>query len=233
MKPLERTNVAAAVLTVGVILALFSPLLDPARLSVADQVARLKRGAVSAADFDYAFLRFDAGKAGQTALADLTRSSDAEIARLAKQAQNTTSRYDVEQATTPPRTPRIAAWPESAALPAGFVAPVRPDDPRYGCQEAAECLATTRDLNGDGKTEVLLADNYRIALFVQRAEGVWTHQGDYRFVYCGTGPKNVRDLLKDPQTMPLAPFWPDLSTARGAARFQPEEKCPPPVAVNP
>ena len=233
MKPLERTNVAAAVLTVGVILALFSPLLDPARLSVGDQMARLKRGAVSAADFDYAFLRFEAGKAGQAALADLARSSDAEIARLARQARSTTSRYDVEQATVPPRTPRIAAWPADVALPVGFVTPVRPGDPRYGCQETAGCLATARDLNGDGKLEILLADNYRIALFAQGADGIWAHQGDYRFAYCGTGPRNVRDLLKDPQTMPLAPVWPDLSTARGGARFQPEEKCPPPVAVNP
>ncbi|MGH7021300.1 MAG: DUF4153 domain-containing protein, partial [Brevundimonas sp.] len=86
MKPLERTNVAAAVLTVAVILALFSPLLDPARLSVGDQVARLKRGAVSAAEFDYSFLRFDAGKAGRLALADLAKSSDAEVARRAKEA---------------------------------------------------------------------------------------------------------------------------------------------------
>ena len=238
MKPLERTNVAAAVLTVGVILALFSPLLDPARLSVGDQMARLKRGAVNAADFDYAFLRFEAGKAGRAALADLAKSSDAEVARLARQAQTTTSRYDVEQATTPPRTPRIGAWPTNTALPAGFVTSVRPGDPRYGCQEAAECLATSRDLNDDGKAEVLLATRFNIALFAQGADGVWTHQGDYRVSYCGSGSSSgpaadARDLLKDPQTAPLAPVWPDLSTARGGARFQPEEKCPPPVAVNP
>lgn len=233
MKPLERTNVVAAVLTVGVILALFSPLLDPARLSVGDQVARLKRGAVSAAQFDYAFLRFDAGKTGRAALADLAKSSDAEVARLAKQAQTTTSRYDVEQATVPPRTPRIAAWPTDATLPAGFVSPVRSGDPRYACQKAADCVATARDLNGDGKAEVLLADNYRIALFAQEPDGVWKHQGDYRVAYCGTGPNNVRDLLKDPQTAPVASAWPDLTTARGSGRFQPEQDCPAPAVVNP
>ena len=40
MKPLEPTNIAVAVLTVLVILALFSPLADPARMSVADQIGR-------------------------------------------------------------------------------------------------------------------------------------------------------------------------------------------------
>jgi hypothetical protein len=238
MKPLERTNVAAAVLTVLVILALFSPLADPARLSVNDQVARLKRGAVSAADFDYAFLRFTAGQPGRAALADLARSSDAEVARRAKQAQATNSRYDLKQqdASIPPRTPRIAAWPAEAALPAGFVTPVRSSDPRYGCQEADDCLASARDLNGDGQAEVLLADRFRIALFAQGPDGVWVHQGDYRLVFCGSdgpGARDAREALKAPQTTPVAPMWPDLSTARGGARFQPEQDCPTPVAVNP
>ena len=234
MKPLERTNVAAAVLTVGVILALFSPLADPARLSVGDQVARLKRGAVSAAQFDYAFLRFDAGKVGQAALADLAKSSDAEIARLAKTAQATTSRYDVEQATVPPRTPRIAAWPTNAALPADFTAAVRPNDPRYACQTPTDCLATARDLNGDGKAEILMADRFRIVLFAQGADGVWKHQGDYRINTCGSGSSDLRELLKDPRTMPAAPTWPDLFTSHGAARLQPEPACLPSIKpVNP
>lgn len=231
MKPLERTNVAAAVLTVGVILALFSPLLDPARLSVGDQMARLKRGAVSAAQFDYGFLRFEAGKAGRAALADLAKSRDAEIARRAKAAQASDNRYDFKQqdATIPPRTPHVAVWPADASLPAGFVIPARPGDPRYECEASAKCLATARDLNGDGKAEVLLADRYRIALFAQGADGVWTHQGDYRIAFCGSGADvaaDPREALKAPQTAPVASPWPDLSTPRGGARFQPEQDCP-------
>ncbi|MNT43931.1 hypothetical protein D3C72_1804280 [compost metagenome] len=166
-------------------------------------------------------------------MADLAKSPDVEVARLARQAQTTTSRYDVEQATVPPRTPRIAAWPTDAALPAGFVSPVRSGDPRYACQKATDCVATVRDLNADGKPEVLLADSYRIALFAQEPDGAWKHQGDYRVAYCGTGPSNVRELLKDPQTAPVASAWPDLATARGSGRFQPEQDCPSPVAVNP
>ncbi|MFK4057613.1 DUF4153 domain-containing protein [Brevundimonas sp. NPDC046655] len=230
MKPLERTNVAAAVLTVAVILALFSPLLDPARLSVGDQVARLKRGAVSAARFDYGFLRFEAGKAGRAALADLARSSDAEIARRAMAAQASDNRYDFRQEdeTIPPRTPHVAVWPADASLPAGFVVPARPGDPRYHCESSVECLATVRDLNGDGQVEVLLADRFRIALFAQ-SNGVWTHQGDYRIAFCGSGSgvaADPREALKAPETAPTASPWPDLTTPRGGARFQPQQDCP-------
>lgn len=67
MRLLEPTTLADAALAFLLILALFSPLLDPARLSVADQVARLERGAVTPERFDYAFLRWESGKAGQAA----------------------------------------------------------------------------------------------------------------------------------------------------------------------
>ncbi|MDP2117852.1 MAG: DUF4153 domain-containing protein, partial [Brevundimonas sp.] len=80
MRPLERTTIGAAVLALVLILALFSPLLDPARLSVMDQVARLERGAVTPDKFDYSFLRFESGKAGQAALERLTRSSNPAVA---------------------------------------------------------------------------------------------------------------------------------------------------------
>lgn len=234
MKPLERTNVLAAVLTVLVILALFSPLADPARLSVNDQMARLKRGAVSAVQFDYAFLRFGAGKAGRAALADLARSSDTEIARRAKAAQTSTSRYDVEEAALPARAPNIAPWPADKPLPAAFLAPTTPPDPRYVCNSEDNCLAAQRDLNGDGRDEILLATAYNIALFAQDADGRWVHQGDYQVPHCpGPGRRDLREALKRPDLKAAASPWPDLNMGAVTGRLQPETVCPKPVAVNP
>ncbi len=236
MKPLERTNVLAAVLTVLVILALFSPLADPARLSVNDQMARLKRGAVSAAQFDYAFLRYDAGKAGRAALAELAKSSDAEVARHAKAAQASTSRYELTDATTPPRAPNIAPWPADKPLPAAFLAPTAPPDPRYACNSDDNCLAAQRDLNGDGRDEILLATTYRIALFAQGADGRWVHQGDYQVPHCpgsGAGGRDLREALKDPDLKTAAPPWPDLNMGDLTGRLQPETVCPKPAVVNP
>jgi len=234
MKLLERTNVAAAVLTVAVILALFSPLLDPARLSVGDQVARLKRGAVSPAQFDYVFLRFDAGKSGRAALADLARSPNAEIARLAKQAQTTTSRYDVEQATIPPRTPTITAWPADALLPPAFTMPVKASDPRYACGRTDGCVAVMRDLNGDGREEILMATRFNIALFAADAAGGWVHQGDYQVSRC-PGPRNndFRELLKSPDVAAVASPWPDMKLGDGIGRLSPPVNCDAVSGVNP
>jgi hypothetical protein len=233
MKPLERTNVAAAVLTVGVILALFSPLLDPARLSVGDQVARLKRGAVSAAEFDYSFLRWNAGRTGQRALADLARSRDADIAARAKRAQASTSRYDDDQ-VTPPSKPRITAWPKGAVLPEGFDAPVSSGDPRFACSGTEDCVAVLRDMNGDGRDEILLATRFQITLFAAEAGG-WKPQADYRANGC-VGPRSSdhREFLKSPDVAPVSSPWPDLKLGATTAHRQARIDCPPIISpVNP
>jgi hypothetical protein len=237
MRPLEGTNVAAAVLEVIVILALFSPLADPARLSVADQTARLARGAVTPAQFDYAFLAFENGRTGQAALTRLAASTDPEVARRAREAQDADDRYDLEQAAAIPTfTPVVAAWPEGTALPDGFVVPVAEGDPRANCRSGADCLATVMDLNGDGAAEVLLARRWDITLYVRTPEG-WIKEGAWRTERCG-GEEAVdpRDAIRDGLVRAVPSPWPDLDAGgRVPGRFQPEgDDCtrgPGPVAL--
>ena len=76
MKGLERTNVLVACVIVVAVLSLFSPLADPARISVADQLSRLQSGAVPPERFDFAFLRFDSGRYGRMALERLAAATD-------------------------------------------------------------------------------------------------------------------------------------------------------------
>jgi len=59
MKALEATNIAMAFVVIVVLLALCTPLADPRRLSVENQVKRLHAGKVKPDDFDFAFLRFN------------------------------------------------------------------------------------------------------------------------------------------------------------------------------
>jgi len=91
-------NLAIGVSVLALILAL--PILDFGAISAANQVSRLERGKVSAKDFDYDALKWDFGESGRRALAKLTKSGNADIARLAKEAQARKQRrwyWDIEQ----------------------------------------------------------------------------------------------------------------------------------------
>lgn len=90
---LRQSNLHLAVLTCGIALVLALPIFDFGALSTRDQLARLKSGAVSAEDFDYAALRWDFGESGRAALQQLAKSPDADIAKRAKDAQAVTDRY--------------------------------------------------------------------------------------------------------------------------------------------
>jgi hypothetical protein len=212
MTPLERTNLLGAVTAAGLILLLFSPVLDPARLSVMDQTARLARGDVTPAEFDYAFLRFESGRVGEAALAKLAASSNAETARLAKAAQVAEDRWVLQQEReTPSRRPEIVAWPQGTNLPEGFLDEVRVGDPRWNCKNG-NCLAEVRDLDRDGAPEVLLATAYNLSLFARDAEGVWVHEGDWPFAICGTHDNrpDPRQLMRSGQLEARDARWPDL-----------------------
>src|SRR5262249_15419793 len=64
LRGLESTNVAVAFIILAVLLFLFTPAGDPARISVADQVGRLEAGKISPDQFDFAFLRSGSGRYG-------------------------------------------------------------------------------------------------------------------------------------------------------------------------
>ncbi|HEY0599917.1 FG-GAP repeat domain-containing protein [Brevundimonas sp.] len=225
MRPLERTTIAAAALALILILTLFSPLADPARLSVADQMARLERGAVTPDEFDYRFLRFESGKAGQAALARLARSSNPETARLAKAMQAERSRYDVrvrgEQAA-----PVIESWPVGTALPVDFLASANRVGPTVSCAAAGDCVATRRDLNGDGKSEIVLARRSGASIFEQ-TDGGWRLAANYEFRGCRR-TLDPRAALKTGRLMVGRSPWPALALGDGEP-VSPEvnEACPP------
>jgi hypothetical protein len=214
MKALEMTNIATAVLAVAVILALFTPLADPARLSVGDQMARLERGAVAPDAFDYAFLKFESGKVGRAALARLVASDNPEIARRAREASEADSRYDVEPVQEPLITPVVEAWPADRALPASFARPFRGPSVLAGCRNRGDCVATVQDLNGDGAPEVLLANPVGLWLFVDDRQGGWDNEGSYPILRCAGEPAapDARELLKSGGFQPRPAAWPDMDT---------------------
>ena len=226
MKPLERTNVVAAVLSVLVILALFSPLADPARMSVKDQIARLDRGAVTARDFDYDFLRFESGKVGAAALETLTRSSDAETARLARAAK---ARNYRSGDTPKARRDRAAAVRLQAVagqtIPASFQTQIESQaDVLFGCSVASPCTVRTLDLNGDGRDDLLVAMARTVLAFEQRDDdGQWRKVGQYQAA-CSRNAEALDGAFSTGVTTAPAAL-PDLIVGGQKLQATPEIRC--------
>jgi hypothetical protein len=164
---LERTNIAAACTGIGVFLCIFSPVADPARISVDDQVSRLLNGKTAPEEFDFRFLRWNAAQYGRDALAKLaamTEGKDAEkISKYAQAEQKSLDPYGSSPGLI--TADRIHVWPEGRKLPGDF--PM--EDPggvqgRYplcfGDRDSI-CDAILLDLDKDGAEEVLVVESGR------------------------------------------------------------------------
>jgi hypothetical protein len=214
MQPLERTNIGTGALIVALIVLLFSPVLDPARLSVTDQMARLERGAVTPEQFDYRFLRFESGKVGRAALERLTTSENAEIARRASAATELENRWEDRSEGVPARAPAFEVI--GGDLPEDFLEPVRPGDERYGCTSAEVCVARLIDLDNDGTLEILVAQRAVTTLWARDPDGTWRSQAYYEHVRCVEGDRdNARDRLRSGSVSIGEPRWPALALGDG------------------
>ena len=181
-------NVVAAFLVLAVLLALFTPVADPARVAVSDQMARLAKGRVSADKFDFNYLRFEGVRYGQDALEQLSRTtSGADAALLRERATSVrkeTNRWDRTARQVTPATigANVQVWPAGAQLPASFLrqqwgsADFPGLLPRCLTDGASRCDAFMLDMNGDGKQEVLVyssAPGLPGVLLTEQAEGKW------------------------------------------------------------
>ncbi|WP_297507728.1 DUF4153 domain-containing protein [uncultured Caulobacter sp.] len=194
MKPLERTNLVMAAVSVLLLIALFTPLADPARLSVASQVKRLETGKVSAEKFDFTFLWFDAGRYGREALERLKTSRNADIADRARKMAITKEKPLITPAKRGPDFAQMAVYPAGKTLPDSFKAQ---DWTSSGTDAACtitgmRCSALIIDVDGDGADEVLLASGSTFDIF-KSSNGVW------RRVAMATGicaDANIESALK-------------------------------------
>jgi hypothetical protein len=234
MKALEATNLASGVLAVAVILALFSPLADPARLSVADQVKRLEAGKVSPDKFDFGFLRFESGKVGQQAFEKLARSTDADIARRAQEARKMEDRWDSPKPDVAVDL-RIEMLPAGTALPAAFPRSVVFDGSTGANQALTSCTSKDEpckarlfDLDADGRDELLIAHRFAVIVFVLGDDGKWTSPGTYMPRICaGVGRGDMRKTLETDQFQTEPQRWPGLRSSDSINwTFTPDTQCP-------
>lgn len=211
MKLIERANIYAAFLILAVLVAVFTPIADPVRLSVDDQLGRLRRGAVSAADFDYAFLRFESGRYGQAALQRLRADRSTEQAREiasnadaamtyesvweARRRRREEAREEFEGETRAPTSElRLELARGSQPLPASFSAAL--DQLNVGdlgrCRtERVVCEAVVLNMDEEPGLEILIRAADRLSL-LDEVDGQWSEVGNARLC-----PGGVRQGVRD------------------------------------
>jgi Domain of unknown function (DUF4153) len=221
LKGLEPTNIAAAYVIVAVVLALFSPVADPARIAVADQVRRLQSGQVSPEKFDFRFLRFWSGRYGKAALEQLAAQTEgAQAATIAERAKHANRmRNPWEAASMATRTTRAAniavVYPPGATIPDSFIqfdwwVKKEPHWIMPPCLTTdTRCEAALVDLDGDGTAEVLLvatATAYQAAAFRAGPDGGWAWIGQLANTHC----PGVHGALKAGQLNPVEPRFKEI-----------------------
>jgi hypothetical protein len=186
-------NVVTAWVSLAVLIALFTPLADPARLSVNSQVSRLLSGNVPPDKFDYQFLRNRSARYGLLALERLQKETQAPNATTIRE-------LSAQVARQPGRGVPNVARPDAATLAATIVSrtPGQPVPASFLsmdwkhvaqnwllpiCLNSAsiKCDAYLVDLTGTHKLNVVLFPNSGSLGFVfdQASGGDWQLVGKF------------------------------------------------------
>lgn len=93
-RTLQQVNIIMALFTLFVAVLLMTPLLDLPKLAANQQLTRLERGELSAEEVDLGWLRFDAGRAGAAALAQIREIPAGQTVVMLKQLADLDSSED-------------------------------------------------------------------------------------------------------------------------------------------
>lgn len=231
LKRIEQWNFYGALLTLAVLLALFSPIVDPYRVSVASQAARFQSGAVMPEQFDFENLRWEGGRYGQAALERLKATTDgprAEYVRdSASRALMATNR-SVRRIDPDIARANVNVHPAGIALPPafltqdwnGFLAP----DCIQGFRTAS-CDAWLMDLDGDGVEEIAILSESLIHVFHLNGQMEWVRGGNWNLPP-GCAALSAEMIAGRYTITPANPGrWPDLEIS--GLRFRMREAAPP------
>lgn len=206
---LRITNPALALLFCVLLVLINTPVLNPIRLSVDDQVQRLLDGRTNAHAFDAHYLRFGLGKAGEEAYAQLQmdldqeRILDPESRRaLRERMEDTSLSYEEQLAKERARAPKpelewIGPKPKGSEQ---FVA--ISDIADSPCDSG--CVLWAVDLDEDGQSEVLVVPGagfryeYKSPrIYVLDEKGEWDDRGPLLWTQLPDGHVDTETLIRD------------------------------------
>ncbi|MDX2028980.1 MAG: DUF4153 domain-containing protein [Alphaproteobacteria bacterium] len=235
LRKLERTNILAALLTLAVLLALFTPIADPARLSVTSQIGRLEKGEVSPDKFDYVYLAKEGEIYGTNALKKLEAAASGPQAELIK--KKVSEALLSKNSPRPLRVPLvdvtdITVYPKGRNLPESFTRQVW-DVSKVERWEMPSCL-----YNIEQKCEAFLIDGakgvefiilmdvaaYGNSVIFHSAEGGWKNAG--RLWQGKLNCKGIREALRSKPFKMVPSGKQELEVDGIRIPFKPDDKCP-------
>lgn len=216
-----------------------SPLLDPVRLTLSSQLARLRADPPAISSSDVNVLRFDLGRRGVQALRALRQdpaiTADANAPQVIAAALARTSRWDAGiRLDKGPQD--VAALQRALTLAKGSTTPpadwwqalaTRSIDGESCAESERDCLIVHRDLDADGSAEVLLCELYEIrgpdcVLYARGRDTRW-HRAGSLFGTASGEAKAINQALHDGELALVPPRWPMLSIGgRPALTIDPE-----------
>jgi hypothetical protein len=211
-KGIAASNPLLAMVWLGVLIALASPILDPVRLSVNNQLERLQSGKANAETFDFYALKYHLGKAGQEALKEISDwKNHQDYALFEKYIEKPSRRRNLPD--KPLVFTVLGEEPQHfSALKASYSA--------YRCNEDKPCFIKMLDMNQDNVKEAIVIDfrNSYISVDILQYESKntphekkWTHQRNLS-AYLGKNQsiKQSIEALKAGKLQLLRPLYDDL-----------------------
>lgn len=231
---ITQFNKPLSLLVVLLIVAANSPLLDPYRISVNSQMARLDQGEVEAQDFDLRMLSFDTGRRGHEALTELLQHpdfvDDPKLLVTVKNAIAQTSQWGAsaqDDAEAFAKNYRVEDAKKVIQVAKGSTQPEElwwkslPELEEYHrdlqqCFSVPDaCIVNAVDLNNDKQKEQFFCDTSDSSaidcrIYAKRS-GKWAVLGRvYLYSENGTTNEELVDALRNGKVKPLPRRWADV-----------------------
>ncbi len=238
MTHLPRVNVGASLVLIGLGLLANSPVLDPNRLAVGSQLARIEME-TGAALVDEAtrdrieYLRFESGRRGVDALEQLASRPGAsdEFAQTLTEIRERPARYHWEAEQAPPESAeqlaaRIRVSEGQPPLPEALIAAIlgrgEGDNP-YCSRYSGDCFAHRIDADADGKDDVLVChardDAYTSCDVFVESSGAWAAAGSInQWAEDDAAQKRTIEALREGRVSAVAPRFQDIQFGDGPPR---------------